>query len=91
MGRVTTGRLGSTPMLLVSLMAQAAIAAAPAATVAPQPGVISYPPAFFATFQPSNAMEMVSRVPGKGSIAHIRRTSAWAWPPPRRMRSLTAG
>lgn len=51
-------------MLLVSLMAQAAIAAAPAATVAPQPGVISYPPAFFATFQPSNAMEMVNRVPG---------------------------
>ena len=48
-------------MLIASLLAQAA--AAPVAAPAQQ-GVISYPPSFFAAFQPSNAMEMVGRVPG---------------------------
>lgn len=51
-------------MLILHLLAQAAAAAAPEAAASPQAGVISYPPAFFAAFQPSNAMEMVARVPG---------------------------
>ena len=51
-------------MLIVQLLAQAAVAAAPAVPATPQQGVISYPPSFFADFRPSNAMEMVSRVPG---------------------------
>lgn len=50
-------------MLIASLLAQAAVATAPAAA-APQEGVISYPPAYFADFQPANAMEMIRRVPG---------------------------
>ena len=45
-------------MLIVSLLAQAAVAAAP------QQGVISYPAAFFAGQQVANANEMLVRVPG---------------------------
>ena len=44
--------------MLMVVLAQAAVAAAP------QPGVISYPAAYFASFRPANAMEMVERVPG---------------------------
>ena len=51
-------------MSLFHVLAQAAVAALPVATATPQQGVISYSPAFFASFQPSNAMEMVNRVPG---------------------------
>ncbi len=46
-------------MLIATLLAQAAAVVAPA-----QQGVISYPPAFFADFQPANAGEMVARLPG---------------------------
>lgn len=49
-------------MLIASLLAQAAVAAAPA--TAPQQGVVSYPPAFFAAQQPQNAWEMLLRLPG---------------------------
>lgn len=51
-------------MSLFHVLAQAAIATLPTAEAAPKDGVISYPPAYFASFQPSNAMEMVNRVPG---------------------------
>ena len=51
-------------MLILHVLAQAAVAAAPAPAAATQQGVISYPPAFFADFRPSNAFEMVQRVPG---------------------------
>lgn len=51
-------------MFLAYVLAQAAVAAAPAPAAAPQQGVISYPPAFFAAFQPANASEMLARVPG---------------------------
>jgi len=50
-------------MLIALLMAQAA-AVAPAAAPAAQTGVISYPPSFFAQYQPGNAMDMVDRIPG---------------------------
>jgi outer membrane receptor protein involved in Fe transport len=49
--------------MLLHLLAQAAVAAAPQAA-APAQGVISYPAAFFANYQPANANEMVARVPG---------------------------
>jgi outer membrane receptor protein involved in Fe transport len=45
-------------MLIVHMLAQAAVAAAP------EQGVISYPPAFFADQQPANAWEMLQRLPG---------------------------
>ena len=45
-------------MLLVHLLAQAAVVAAP------QQAVIAYPPSFFESFRPTNALEMVERVPG---------------------------
>jgi outer membrane receptor protein involved in Fe transport len=51
-------------MLILHVLAQAAVAAAPAPAVAPQQGVISYPPSFFADFQPANAAEMLPRIPG---------------------------
>lgn len=52
-------------MSLIHVLAQAAVAAAPAPASAPaQQGIISYPPAFFADFQPANAGEMIDRVPG---------------------------
>src|SRR5262245_41661717 len=51
-------------MLIVHVLAQAAVAAAPTAEAAPQQGIISYPPSFFAAFQPANAGEMVARIPG---------------------------
>src|SRR5258708_37008004 len=53
-------------MTLLLILAQAAVVApAPAATLpaAPQ-GVFSYPPEFFAAARPSNALEMLARVPG---------------------------
>ena len=31
---------------------------------APQSGLISYPPSFFAQFQPANALDMINRIPG---------------------------
>jgi outer membrane receptor protein involved in Fe transport len=46
-------------MMLLIVLAQAA-----AAVAAPEQGVISYPPAFFAAQQPGNAFEMVQRLPG---------------------------
>jgi len=49
-------------MLIVHVLAQAAAAAAPEAVA--QQGVLSYPPSFFESFRPSNAFEMVQRVPG---------------------------
>ena len=51
-------------MSFFHVVAQAAVAVLPVAEAARQDGVISYPPAYFASFQPSNAMEMVNRVPG---------------------------
>ncbi|HEY8574167.1 TonB-dependent receptor plug domain-containing protein [Phenylobacterium sp.] len=51
-------------MLIVHLLAQAAAAAAPEAAAAPTQGVISYPPSYFAAQQPSNASDMVARLPG---------------------------
>lgn len=50
-------------MLLVSLFAQAAVAASPA-TAASSQGVLSYPAAYFAGQQVANADEMLARVPG---------------------------
>jgi outer membrane receptor protein involved in Fe transport len=49
-------------MMLLLLMAQAA--AVPVAPAATEQGVISYPPAFFAAQQPSNALDMLNRIPG---------------------------
>jgi outer membrane receptor protein involved in Fe transport len=51
-------------MLIAHVLAQAAVAAAPAPAATPQQGVISYPPSFFADFQPANAAEMIPRIPG---------------------------
>lgn len=51
-------------MSVVHILAQAAIAAAPAPAAVQQQGVISYPPEFFADFQPANVAEMISRIPG---------------------------
>jgi len=51
-------------MLIVHVLAQAAVVAAPTPATAPQQAVISYPPSFFAAFQPANAAEMIARVPG---------------------------
>lgn len=51
-------------MLLIHVLAQAAAAAVPEAAAQPQQGVIAYPPAFFDSFRPTNALEMVERVPG---------------------------
>jgi outer membrane receptor protein involved in Fe transport len=52
-------------MLIVNVLAQAAVAAAPPAAVAPQQqAVISYPPSFFEGQQVSNAAEMLARIPG---------------------------
>src|SRR5687768_2935394 len=51
-------------MLILHVLAQAAAAAAPAPAAVPQQGVISYPPSFFADFQPANAGEMIPRIPG---------------------------
>ena len=48
-------------MLIVHVLAQAAIAAAPAPATQ---GVTSYPASFFASQQPANAAEMLDRVPG---------------------------
>lgn len=50
--------------MLIHVLAQAAAAAAPAVAPAPEQAVISYPPSFFAAFQPANASEMVVRIPG---------------------------
>jgi len=52
-------------MLIATVLAQAAVVAAPQAATPPQPqGVISYPVAFFAGQQVANANEMLARVPG---------------------------
>jgi outer membrane receptor protein involved in Fe transport len=51
-------------MLFVHVLAQAAAAAVPEVAATPQQGVISYPPSFFESFRPTNALEMVERVPG---------------------------
>src|SRR5438270_121548 len=48
--------------MLLSVLAQAVIAAAPAP--AAQQGVTSYGPEFFAATRPANANEMVERLPG---------------------------
>ena len=48
-------------MLIVHVLAQAAVAAAPPPA---DQGVISYPASFFADQQPANAAEMVERTPG---------------------------
>jgi len=49
--------------MLIHVLAQAAVAAA-LQPATPQQGMISYPPSFFAAFQPANAAEMILRVPG---------------------------
>jgi outer membrane receptor protein involved in Fe transport len=49
-------------MFVISVLAQAAVAAAPAPAQAQ--GVISYPTSFFAGQQVANADEMLSRIPG---------------------------
>ncbi len=49
--------------MLISVIAQAAVAASPAQAV-PAQGVIAYPPSFFAAQSPANALEMLSRLPG---------------------------
>ncbi len=46
------------------LLAQAVAAAQPEAAAAPQEGVISYPPSYFAAQQPSSALDMLNRIPG---------------------------
>ena len=53
-------------MLLINILAQAAVAAAPLASTPPAAaqGVISYPSSFFAGQQVANAAEMLGRVPG---------------------------
>ncbi|WP_296595812.1 TonB-dependent siderophore receptor [Phenylobacterium sp.] len=53
-------------MLIATVLAQAAVAAAPPAAIAPPQtqGVISYPVTFFAGQQVANAAEMLARVPG---------------------------
>lgn len=51
-------------MLIASLLAQAAVAAAPVAAAEQPAGVISYPVSFFAGQQVANANEMLARVPG---------------------------
>ncbi|MDB5424209.1 MAG: TonB-dependent receptor, partial [Phenylobacterium sp.] len=52
-------------MLLIHVLAQAAVAAAPpTAPAAATQGVISYPASFFAGQQVANAYEMLGRVPG---------------------------
>ena len=53
-------------MLLINLLAQAAVGAAPLSATPPAvvQGVISYPSSFFASQQVANAAEMLGRVPG---------------------------
>jgi len=51
-------------MLIAAIVAQAAVAAAPAVAAPPQQGVISYPVTFFAGQQVANANEMLARIPG---------------------------
>jgi outer membrane receptor protein involved in Fe transport len=52
-------------MFVISVLAQAAVAAAPApAQAQPPQGVISYPVSFFAGQQVANADEMLARIPG---------------------------
>lgn len=50
-------------MLLMSLTAQAVVAVSPP-SAAPQEGVSSYGPAFFADQQPGTATDMLNRIPG---------------------------
>lgn len=50
-------------MILTAALALAQVVA-PAAAAPTAQGVISYPPAFFASFQPANAQEMLQRLPG---------------------------
>src|SRR5438105_3470000 len=47
--------------MLVWVLAQAAAAVVPAA---PQQGVTSYGPDFFAAYRPANAAEMIAHIPG---------------------------
>jgi outer membrane receptor protein involved in Fe transport len=51
-------------MLLIHALAQAAVAASPAAAAQANQGVIAYPPEFFAAARPANAREMLDRIPG---------------------------
>ena len=52
-------------MILLNLLAQAAVAAAPQPSAPAQPAaVISYPAAFFADQKPGTALDMVGRLPG---------------------------
>ena len=51
-------------MLLISMLAQAAVATSPAAAATPaQAGVISYPASYFATSNTNSAFDMVGRIP----------------------------
>ncbi len=53
--------------MLLFVLAQAAVAAvaqAPASAEAVQPGIVSYPPEFFADVRPNTALDMVQRLPG---------------------------
>ena len=55
-------------MTLLIVLAQAAVASAPApAAIAPdaaQPAVVGYPASFFASLNSANALDMVNRIPG---------------------------
>jgi outer membrane receptor protein involved in Fe transport len=51
-------------MSFLLALAQAVAAAQPEAVAAPQQGVTSYGPEFFAAQQPSTALDMLNRVPG---------------------------
>ncbi len=52
-------------MTLLIVLAQAAVAAAPATAETPaQPAVVGYPAAFFASLNSANALDMVNRIPG---------------------------
>ena len=52
-------------MTLLIVLAQAAVASAPAPAEAPaQPAVVGYPPSFFAALNSANALDMVGRIPG---------------------------
>jgi outer membrane receptor protein involved in Fe transport len=50
-------------MLLVSLLAQAAVAAAPAVPAPPQQGIASYPASYFAAGNTNTALDMVNNLP----------------------------
>ncbi len=61
---ITTSTLALTCALATAANAQPEAPEAAVATAAPANGVISYPLSFFADFRPTNASEMIARIPG---------------------------